>query len=120
MDETAVVAAYGAAWLEPDAGERLALLETAWADDGRYEDPTGAAEGRAALSAHIGAFHAARPGARIEITSGVDRHHDVLRFAWRMVAADGSVAVEGIDFGVLAADGRLARIVGFFGPVPAA
>lgn len=120
MHERETVAAYGAAWLEPDEARRSALLEACWAEDGRYEDPSAVAEGREGLLRHIGGFHAARPGARIEVVSGVDRHHDVIRFAWRMVAADGAVMVEGIDFGVLAPDGRLARIVGFFGPVPAA
>jgi hypothetical protein len=29
------------------------------------------------------------------------------------------VALEGMDFGELATDGRISRIVGFFGPFPA-
>jgi hypothetical protein len=49
----------------------------------------------------------------------VDLHHDVLRFAWRMVLADGRALPDGIDFGELGPDGKLARIVGFFGPVKA-
>jgi hypothetical protein len=34
-----------------------------------------------------------------------------------MLLADGKVYVEGIDFGELCADGKLHRIVGFFGPL---
>ena len=41
-----------------------------------------------------------------------------MRFTWRMLLADGSVFVEGTDFGELSADGRLERIVGFFGVPP--
>lgn len=34
-----------------------------------------------------------------------------------MLLADGKVFLEGIDFGGLSADGKLHRIVGFFGPL---
>jgi len=115
-----VIDSYVAAWNEPDPDRRLAALHIAWAADGAYQDPTGEATGRQALSDHIGGVVASVPGARVEITSGIDRHHDSLRFAWRMCAADGSVLVEGIDFATLAGDGRLASLTGFFGTVPAA
>jgi hypothetical protein len=117
---TETVTTYAAAWGEPDEGKRRRLLEAAWADDGVYTDPTVLVEGREALVAHIGGFLATTPGARIRATSGIDTHHGRLRFTWTMHAADGSLVVEGVDFGVLAADGRLRRIIGFFGPLPAA
>jgi hypothetical protein len=115
-----VVAAYGAAWNEPDEARRRRLLEASWAVDGVYTDPTAHVEGRDALLAHIAAFQRQMPGARIRATSGVDAHHGRLRFTWAMDGADGSLVVEGIDFGELAPDGRLGRIVGFFGPPPSA
>jgi hypothetical protein len=115
-----VLKAYGDAWAEPDTNKRRRLLETAWADDGLYQDPSGEAAGRESLVAHIGGFHTSFPGARIELTSGTDRHHDRIRFAWRMVTADGTVAVEGVDFGRVGADGRLTEIIGFFGAKPPA
>jgi hypothetical protein len=34
-----------------------------------------------------------------------------------MVLADGKMFVEGVDFGELSPDGKLYRIVGFFGPL---
>jgi SnoaL-like protein len=113
------VAAYAAAWNEPDVQARRALLERSWAADGVYCDPTARVEGREALVGHIGGFHAQRPGHRIEMASGVDEHDGLLRFAWRMVGPDGSGVLEGMDFGELAGDGRLKLIVGFFGPFPA-
>jgi len=115
-DATSVVDAYGAAWLEEDSAARLALLEKAWSDGGVYQDPTADVSGRQALADHIGGFHQNLPGARIEITSAVDAHHGKLRFTWRMLGADGATMVEGVDFGELTEDGRLASIVGFFGP----
>ena len=59
------------------------------------------------------------PGHRFYRTSGVDVHHDQLRFAWELRGSDGAVAAAGIDVGGLASDGRLSRITGFFGEVPA-
>ena len=118
-DIAEIVEAYGAAWLEEDEAKRLALLETCWSDEATYQDPTADVTGRAALSAHIGGFHRARPGAKILLTSGTDHHHGKLRFAWKMVGADGADMIHGIDFGTLAPDGRLASITGFFGAPPA-
>jgi hypothetical protein len=115
-----IVAAYSAAWNEQDEGARRSLLERSWTDDGVYCDPAARAEGRAALVDHIGRFHARMPGNRIELSSGVDEHDGLLRFAWRMLGRDGAVALDGMDFGELGDDGRLERIVGFFGPFPGA
>ncbi len=120
LDIKQIIDAYGAAWREEDPAARLKHLETAWSEDGVYQDPGADVAGRQALSDHIGGFHAKRPGARIVITSGVDSHHGKLRFTWKMVTAAGATAVEGVDFGTLADDGRLASIVGFFGPPAAA
>jgi hypothetical protein len=113
-----VVNVYGAAWNEPDEAARRKLLEQAWADDGVYCDPTATVDGRDALLAHIGGFQTMLPGARIETSSGVDEHDGWLRFAWTMISADGTPAMEGFDVGELGPDGRLRRIVGFFGPFP--
>ncbi|MDE0725948.1 MAG: nuclear transport factor 2 family protein [Alphaproteobacteria bacterium] len=104
-DVADIVNAYGAAWLEADADARRALLDIAWSDNGTYQDPTADVAGRGALVAHIGRFHQSMPGAQI-----------LIRFTWKMLGADGAVAMEGVDFGELADDGRIAKIVGFFGP----
>ena len=113
-----VVAAYAAAWNETDEAARAELLRTAWADDGVYCDPTALVKGRDALVAHIRESHERFPGARIDATSAVDAHHEWVRFSWTMVAADGSTVTDGFDVAELDADGRLLRLVGFFGPFP--
>jgi hypothetical protein len=113
-----VVSAYTAAWNEPDESARRKLLEQGWADDGVYCDPTATVTGRDALVEHLGGFHERLPGARINQTSGVDEHDGWLRFAWTMVGPDGATIMDGFDVGELATDGRLRRIVGFFGSFP--
>ena len=115
-----LIDAYCAAWSEPDAGRRDAILAEVWADDATYTDPRGVASGRSELSALIGKVLAGRPGAKVIRTSAVDAHHGVARFAWRVVRADGAMLPEGIDFAEVGGDGKLARITGFFGPLATA
>jgi hypothetical protein len=118
MGPSETVAAYAAAWAEPDEAKRRALLEQAWAEGGTYLDPMGRADGREALVQHIGGFQQAMAGHRIDIASGVDEHDGYFRFAWTMIGPDGNVAMEGVDFGSLDGDGKIKSIVGFFGPWP--
>ena len=118
MTTQQIAEAYGAAWNETNESKRRALLEQSWADGGVYTDPQSHVEGREALLALIAGFQQQAPGARIVATSGVDSHHGKLRFTWKMAGADGTTIIEGIDFGELAPDGRIQRIVGFFGPPP--
>lgn len=121
MDRSAIaktVTQYMAAWNEPEAAARRAMLEQCWSDGGVYVDPGVSLAGRDALSAHIATVQASRPGARLEFMSGIDIHHHVVRFLWRLVRADGTCGDTSIDFGEVGSDGRLVRIVGFFGPAP--
>jgi hypothetical protein len=118
MDTTQLVTAYGDAWNEPDAEARRKLLEDAWGDGATYCDPTASVAGREELLAHIAGFQEAFPGGRIVTTSGVEEHHGWFRFAWKMLDAAGDAAMEGFDVGSVGGDGRIERIVGFFGPFP--
>jgi hypothetical protein len=57
------------------------------------------------------------PGRSVDMTSGVDVTDAGLRFSWAMHNGD-EVELEGMDFVELAPDGRIQRIIGFFGPLP--
>lgn len=116
---TKTVDTYLAMWNETDAARRVEYIEQAWIPDCRYVDPQLEAEGPAALNDMVAAVQARFPGHRFRRVSGVDNHHGELRFAWELAAPDGSIVVAGIDVGELAADGRLRRIAGFFGELPA-
>jgi hypothetical protein len=116
MSTQEVVQAYMEAWNETDEGKRRVLLDKAWADNGTYTDPMQHAEGRDELIGLISQFQQQMPGASIVMASLIDEHHDRLRFQWRMEG--GPQAMEGIDIGKTAADGRLESIVGFFGAAP--
>ena len=107
---------YCAAWNTQDAAERREILNSVLAEDGLYVDPSVRAVGAEALAVHIDGVVARNPGARISRTGAVDTHHEVLLFAWSNQLASGTVLRQGIDFCVLASDGRFQSIVGFLDP----
>ena len=114
-DLTATVDAYLGAWTEPDAARRRGLVERAWADDGELIDPPLAAAGHEAISDMAATMQSQFPGHTFHRVSAVDEHHGHFRFAWTLVAPDGSVTLVGTDVGEVSADGTLQRITGFFG-----
>ncbi len=114
-----VIATYDRVWSEADDGERRRLLELSWTDDGELVDPAeGRFPGRDAVLARIAGFAERFPGARVEVTTGLDEHHGFVRYAWTIFAADGRALLDGMDFAEVAEDGRLRRVVMFFGPLP--
>lgn len=112
-----VVTAYQRSW-SAEGAERLALLELSLTEDAELVQPNGRSLGRDSVAQRIAGLSDRWPGAHVEITSGVDEHHGFVRYGWTLRNAD-SVILTGFDAGELAADGRLRRIVQFFGPMPA-
>jgi len=117
---TTMVDGYLSAWNETDPARRADLVAKVWGDDGRLIDPPTAAGGSVGLRHMQGAVQAQFPGHAFRRASGIDTHHEYLRFAWELVGPDGNVVLAGIDVGEVAEDGRLRRITGFFGDLPAA
>jgi hypothetical protein len=117
-DVTSTVDTYLAMWNETDPARRAQHILKAWTADGRYVDPQQEAQGYAALGEMVSGLQTKFPGHHVRRTSGVDVHHDELRFGWDLTGPDGAVVVAGLDVGTLAADGRLRRITGFFGELP--
>jgi SnoaL-like domain len=118
-DLTTTVDTYLSSYGEPDAARRAELIGRVWAADGRLVDPPLAAEGHAGISDMAAAVQRQFADHRFRRVSAIDGHHDQFRFAWELVGPDGTVAVSGLDVGELADDGRLRRITGFFGDLPA-
>jgi hypothetical protein len=113
-----VVVDYCAAWNTTDPAERERLLARVWAPDGVYSDPEPTnAVGPAALSDAISTFHRSYPGAYFRC-SVPQVHHGAMRVTWVLFRPDGSERLHGTDFSELATDGRIRRVVGFFGPPP--
>jgi hypothetical protein len=112
-----LVDAYCNVWCEADPEQRQQQLSSVWSSGATYTDPTVHAASSAELLAHIEKVLARRPGARVVRTSEIDEHHGCLRFAWRVIQADRTALPEGIDFMEVTSDGKIKRIVGFFGPL---
>lgn len=104
-----------AAYTEPDADRRRALIEQAWAADGRLLDPPLTGEGHDGIAAAAQALLTQYPGHVFRRTSEVDEHHGTARYSWQLVSPDGDPVLDGLDVADLDADGRLRRVVGFFG-----
>jgi hypothetical protein len=117
-DITTTIDTYLAAWTETDPARRAEMIERVWASDGRLIDPPMAAQGHAGIGEMAAGLQAQFPGHRFRRASGIDAHHNQLRYAWELVSPDGAIALAGIDVGEITEDGRLRRITGFFGPLP--
>lgn len=114
----ALIDRYGEAWSEPDASRRESLLRSVWARDATYTDPTVERLDLDGLLAHIARVQASRPGAQVRRCTPVDTHHDVLRFGFEVIGADGALLRHGVDFVVLdSSRSRLHQVIGFFGPL---
>lgn len=115
---TALVNRYFAAWNATDAAQRTRLVAETWIEDGTYLDPVLAGEGHAGIDAMIAGFQAQFPGLRFHRDATIDAHNDRLRFSWVLVAPEGTVMAAGTDVAVLAGDGRLRSVTGFFDQAP--
>jgi len=115
-----IIDRYFDAWNETDGAARLAQIRQAWTENGRYCDPLSDVEGHAAFSAMVEGVQERFGGHHLRRTSPIEQHHDQIRFEWEIVSPEGASVVAGVDYGALAADGRLQQIAGFFGTsVPA-
>jgi hypothetical protein len=54
----------------------------------------------------------------VSITSGLDEHNGVVRYAWTITGPGGEMILEGMDVIERAEDGRIQTVVMFFGELP--
>jgi hypothetical protein len=121
MNASHLVDRYLKAWNETDADARGAAVASIWTDDGRYVDPLADVRGREQIADLIGAVQQQMPGYVFRLLDDVEAHHDVLRFSWELVPADGGDAVAiGSDVAVTDGDGHIGSVVAFLDKAPAA
>ncbi len=120
-DVTDLVRRYIESWNETDPDLRLAAVERVWTDDARYVDPLATVAGHTQISNLIGTVQQQLPGHVFRLLDGIDAHHNVARFSWELVPADGGESlVEGFDVAVTEDDGRISSVLGFLDKAPAA
>jgi hypothetical protein len=112
-EKVALINTYLAAWSEPNAPERLRLLESVWEETGTYTDPTSELADRDALDAAIGQFLLSYPGAVASIAGPVEAYGRHVHFPW-VIQFENGTKLPGHDYGELSRDGKFAKIVGFF------
>ncbi len=118
-DLTTTVDSWLEAYGEPDETRRAELIAQVWAPAGSLADPPFEGAGHAEIGGLVAAALQRFPGHRFRRTSGIDAHHGYARYAWELVGPDGQVAVAGLDVAQVDEDGRLVRVAGFFGDLPA-
>ncbi len=106
-----------AAWNEPDPARIRALLEQALSPDVHFIDPSIDVTGIDGFEANVHEVHERIPGAVYSRTSGVDCHHNLYRYTWA-IHRNGELALPGFDVAEVDPAGRIARVMGFFGPLP--
>ncbi len=112
---------YISTWNETDPTARAQAVEQLYAEDARYVDPLGAAEGREAIAATIAEVQSQFPGFRFRLAGPVDGHHDQARFSWELGPEQAAEApIAGFDVAITDQDGRLAEVFGFLDRVPSA
>lgn len=112
---------YFLCWNSRDADERSAAIAKTWTEEATSSDPLVVATGHEELNAMFAGAEVAYPGHTFRQVGTFDAHNTYVRWGWEMLNAEGDQVLDGIDVGVVAEDGRLAGVAGFFGAaMPAA
>ena len=104
-------------WNETDVSKIRSHLDQAVTEDFIFCDPLHWHVGRDALEDNVRTLRAKLPTARFEIASGIDSHHNRLRYDWHILRK-GRLLMQGFDVTTVADSGLIERIDGFFGPLP--
>jgi hypothetical protein len=115
-----VLLAYTEVWSEPDAERRKELIRTCWSEESEIFGPGYYFKGSSDVLAEIERFQKQKPGFRVVLTSGFDVHTNWARFTFALLGPDGALVDEGWDLVELGRDGRIRKVVSFWGQLPTA
>lgn len=105
-----------AAWNEPNPERVRSHLDRALTAAVHFVDPSIDLVGIGDFEANIHRVRAQIPGAVYSRTSAVDEHHSHHRYHWA-IHRDGALLLAGFDVAVTDDEGRIAKVIGFFGPL---
>jgi uncharacterized protein YndB with AHSA1/START domain len=109
------VDAFFAAWSEKDDARRRTTLSTIATDDLTFADAFSCTAGIDDLVAHLAAAQLHMPGVVLERSGEVRHCQGTAVVDWVANGPDGAPRGRGTNVFELAADGRIARVVGFWG-----
>lgn len=115
-----IIEKYLAAWNATDDTARQELIASVYTEDARYTDPLADVTGHEQIDGLLATVQGQFAGLEFRLGGPVDAHHDIARFTWHLGPAGEEPVVVGFDVVQLAADGRIARVLGFLDKVPAA
>lgn len=101
---------------ERDPATRAKLLEACFAEDGRLVTRSGVIRGRAGVDAVLARFLADPQNLGFRLTSVVDASGTTFRYRSLIDRRDGTT-IEFFDAGEIDADGRIATLLVFRGPL---
>jgi hypothetical protein len=107
-----------AAWNEREPAKVRGRLERALAPDVHFVDPDNDVTGIDAFEKMVHAFRERLPNAVCSRASEIDSHHRLHRYHWA-IHRDGALLLPGFDVVETDPEGRVARVLGFFGPLGA-
>jgi len=118
-DEVAATAAakvdgWFALWTEPDAAARARTLAEIAVADVRFSDRFSLTTGASDLVPHIGAAQHHMPGLRLERRGNLRHCQSVVLADWAAVNGAGEERGKGTNVFVLASDGRIQSVTGFW------
>lgn len=113
-----IVKAYAALWSEPDPTRRDVLMAKSLSSEAEVMGPGYRFKGYAEISREVDRFLRHDPGARPVVASGIATHHNWARFAIAMLDADGKQVAQGEDIVEFGADGRIVKVLTFWGALP--
>ncbi len=106
-----------AVWNERDLTKVRDQLQAVLATNVEFIDPTIVTRGLDEFEANVRSFRKKFPHASVRRTSGVDSHHNLHRYSWA-IDVGSKLLVAGYDVAETDQDGKVARVLGFFGPLP--
>jgi hypothetical protein len=109
---------YMAAFVEHDAERRLALLAEALSPTAEIWGPSRVFTGYAEISEKIAGFHKNWPNCRLVLSGGLITFRNTCHFPKAIVGPDGQVRAAGHSVAELASDGRIQRVLAFWGAHP--
>lgn len=114
-DAVSMVDTWFAAWSEPDADRRRSLLQGAVTPQVRFRDRYSLIDGLADLEPHLQAVHTFMPGSRLERRGDIRHCQGTVLAEWTAFGPRGETG-RGANVFTLDPDGRIADIVGLWGP----
>jgi hypothetical protein len=119
IEMTPLIDRYFELWNETDSRRRLELIARTFTEDARYLSPQFEGAGHDGIELLAQGLRDHFASYRFLRTSEIDAHHDHVRFSWELVPPSGQPRfAAGVNFGVVAADGRLRTLTGFLDQAP--